>query len=97
MESVDLLHIDYIGEEVTIAMKENTVVKNVFIVVDHFTRYVQAYVTHNQMANTTAVKLYNEYFSVFSFPQRLMSDQGTRFTGKVIKAQLNAYIRLYRE
>ena len=34
---------------------------------------------------TTQV-LYNEYFSVFRFPQRLMSDQGTGFTSKVIKA-----------
>ena len=30
--------------------------------------------------------LYNEYFSVFGFPQRLMSDQGTGFTSKVITA-----------
>ena len=28
--------------------------------------------------------LYNNYFSVFGFPQRLMSDQGTEFCGKVI-------------
>ena len=30
--------------------------------------------------------LYNEYFSVFGFPQRLMSDQGTWFTSEVIQA-----------
>ena len=61
-------------------------VKNVLVVVDHFTRYVQAYVTQNQTARTTARVLYNEYFSVFGFPQRMMSDQGTRFTSKVIQA-----------
>ena len=72
--------------EVTIATQEKTVVKNVLVVVDHFTRYVQAFVTRNQTARTTAGVLYNEYFSVFGFPQRLMSDQGTRFTSKVIKA-----------
>ena len=43
-------------------------------------------VTQNQMARTTARVLYNEYFSIFGFPQRLMSDQGTGFTSKVIKA-----------
>ena len=32
----------------------------------------------------TARVLYNNYFSVFRFPQRLMSDQGTEFCGKVI-------------
>ena len=30
--------------------------------------------------------LYNNYFSVFGFPQHLMSDQGTEFCGKVIAA-----------
>ena len=30
--------------------------------------------------------LYNNYFSVFDFPQHLMSDQGTEFCGKVIAA-----------
>ena len=30
--------------------------------------------------------LYNNYFSVFGFPQRLMLDQGTEFCGKVIAA-----------
>ena len=30
--------------------------------------------------------LYNNYFSVFSFPQHLMLDQGTEFCGKVIAA-----------
>ena len=62
------------------------VVKNVLVIVDHFTRYVQAYVTRNQTAGTTARVLYNEYFSVFGFPKRLMSDQGTGFTSKVIAA-----------
>ena len=58
--------------------------KNVLVVVDHFTWYVQAYVIQNQTARTTARVLYNEYFSVFGFPQKFMSDQGTGFTSKVI-------------
>ena len=85
-EPMELVHIDYVGMEVTVSAKEKPVVKNVLVVVDHFTRYVQAFVTKNQMAHTTAKKLYNDYFSVFGFPQQLMSDQGTGFTGKVIKA-----------
>ena len=85
-EPMELVHIDYVGMEVTIAAKEKPVVKNMLVVVDHFTRYVQAFVTHNQTAYTMARKLYNEYFSVFGFCQWLMSDQGTGFTGKVIKA-----------
>ena len=38
------------------------------------------------MARTMARVLYNNYFSVFGFPQHLMSDQGTEFCGKVIAA-----------
>ena len=85
-EPMELVHIDYVGMEVTVATNKKPVVKHVLVVVDHFTRYVQAFVTKNHMARTTARVLYNNYFSVFSFPQRLMSDQGTEFCGKVIAA-----------
>ena len=83
-EPMELVHIDYVGMEVTVAAKEKPVVKNVLVVVDHFTRYVQAYVTKNHTARTMARVLYNNYFSMFGFPQRLMSDQGTEFCGNVI-------------
>ena len=85
-EPMELVHIDYVGMEVTVATDKKHVVRNVLVVVDHFTRYVQAFVTKNHMARTTARVLYNNYFSVFGFPQGLMSDQGTEFCGKVIAA-----------
>ena len=69
-----------------VSTQEKPVVKNVLVVIDHFTQYVQAYVTRNQTVRTTAQVLYNEYFSVFGFPQKLMSDQGTGLTSKVIAA-----------
>ena len=85
-EPMELVHVDYVGMEVTVATQEKPVMKNVLVVVDHFTQYVQAFVTRNQTTRTTAWVLYNEYFSVFGFAQRLMSDQGTGFTSKVIQA-----------
>ena len=85
-EPMELVHIDYVGMEVTIATDKKPVVKNVLVVVDHFTQYVQVFVTKNHMVRTTARVLYNNYFSVFGFPQHLMSDQGTKFCGKVIAA-----------
>ena len=85
-ELMELVHIDYARMEVTVATDKKPVVWNVLVVVDHFTRYVQAFVTKNHMARTTAWLLYNNYFSVFGFPQCLMSDQGTEFCGKVIAA-----------
>ena len=85
-EPLELVHIDYVGMEVTVATDRKPVVKNVLVVVDHFTRFVQAFVTKNHTARTTARVLYNNYFSVFGFPQCLMLDQGTKFCGKVIAA-----------
>ena len=83
-QPMELVHVDYVGMEVTVAAKEKPVVKNVLVVVDHFTRYVQAFITKNHTAYTTARVLYNDFFSVFGFPQKLLSDQGTEFTGDVI-------------
>ena len=85
-EPMELVHIDYVGMEVTIATDKKPIVRNVLVVVDHFTHYVQAFVTKNHTARTMARVLYNNYFSVFGFPQHLMSDQGTEFCGKVIAA-----------
>ena len=85
-EPMELVHIDYVGMEVTVATDKKPVVKNALVVIDHFTHYVQAFVTKNHTARTTARVLYNNYFSVFGFPQCLMSDQGTEFCGKVIAA-----------
>ena len=85
-EPMELVHIDYVGMEVTIATQKKPVVKNVLVVVNHFTWYVQAFIMKNHTARTMARVLYNNYFSVFGFPQCLMSDQGTEFCGKVIAA-----------
>ena len=78
-EPLDLVHINYMSMEVTVGVKEKPVVKN-----DHFTHYTKAYVTNNHTARTTVRVLYNEFFSVFGFPRRLMSDQAAEFTGQVI-------------
>ena len=83
-ELLDLVHIDYVSMEVTVVMKEKPVIKNILVIEDHFTHYTQAYVTNNHTACTTARVLYNEFFSVFGFPRRLMSDQASEFTGQVI-------------
>ena len=85
-QPMELVHVDYVDMEVTVAAQEKPVVKNVLVIVDHFTRYVQAFVMNNHTAHTTARVLYNNFFSIFGFPQKLMSDQGTEFTGDVITA-----------
>ena len=83
-EPMELVHIDYVGMEVIVATDKKPIVKNVLVVMDHFTWYVQAFVTKNHTVRMMAQVLYNNYFSVFGFPQCLMSDQGTEFCGKII-------------
>ena len=54
MEPMDLVHIDYIKMEETVGLKEKPEVKDVLVVEDHFTHYLQAYVMKNHTARTTA-------------------------------------------
>lgn len=59
--------------------------ENILVITDHFTRYAQAIPCRNQKATTTAKALYEGFFRFFGFPERLHSDQGRNFDGKVIK------------
>ena len=54
------------------------------MVVDHFTRYVRAFVIPDRMAKTIAKMLYEDYFLVFRFPSRLMSDGAPEFVGGIL-------------
>ena len=65
------------------AMKK-PVVQKVLVVIDHFTRYVQAYPVDKEQAEMVADTLYNKYFCTFRFPHRLISDQAQTFVGKVL-------------
>lgn len=79
---MELVHVDYVGIEVTISTQEKQVVWNVLVIVDHITRHVQAHVTkHSDSTNYSQSSLQR---IVFRFLQQLMSDQGTTFTSKVI-------------
>ena len=82
-EPLDLVHIDFVSMETTIATKKKPVVQKVLVVTDHFMRYVQAYPVDNEQAEMVANTLY-KYFCIFGFPRRLMSDQAQAFVGKVI-------------
>ena len=65
-EPLDLVHINYVSLEVRVGVTEKPVMKNVL---DHFTRFTQAYVTNNHTVCTMARVLYNEFFSVLRFPK----------------------------
>ena len=83
-EPMDLIHIDLVRMEVTVETKKKLVVQKILVVTDHFSRFVQAYKVKDKRAITIAKFLYDNYFRHYSFPQHLLSDQGTEFCNAVL-------------
>ena len=57
----------------------------ILVIIDHFTRYAQAYPTQNKSAKTVAEKLYNYYIFRFGFPAKIHHDQDGEFENKLLK------------
>ena len=72
--SIDFLTIDVKGQK-----------QNILVVMDHFTKYAQAILTKDQTARTVARALWDEFFMIYGFPSRILSDQGRDFESKLIK------------
>ena len=61
------------------------VVKNVLVMMDHFTRYALAVVTKDQTAKTVAKVFYEHFIAVFGVPTKLLSDRGENFTSALVE------------
>lgn len=72
--SIDFLTIDVKGEK-----------QNMLVVMDHFTKFAQAFPTKDQTAKTVARVLWNDFFLVYGYPSRILSDQGRDFESKLVK------------
>ena len=64
---------------------------NVLVITDHFTRYMQAFVTTSQTAIVVAQTLYKEYFVHYGWPGKSHSDQAGNFESKVIAELCKKY------
>ena len=60
----------------------------VLVITDHFTRMAQAFPCKDQTARQVAKVLWNKYFCVFGFPERIHSDQGPNFESQLISELL---------
>lgn len=61
---------------------------DVLVVTDHFTKLAQAYLCPNQSAKVVAQQLWNNFFCVYGFPERIHSDQGANFESSLIAEML---------
>uniref|UniRef100_A0A674P0H7 Gypsy retrotransposon integrase-like protein 1 n=1 Tax=Takifugu rubripes TaxID=31033 RepID=A0A674P0H7_TAKRU len=63
-------------------------ISNVLVVMDHFTRYAQAFPTRSQKAPVVAKVLMEKYFVHYGLPSRIHSDQGRDFESRLIRELL---------
>lgn len=80
---LELLSIDYLTINV------NGKKENVLVMMDHFTKFGHAVVTKDQTARTVARTLWHEFFMLYGFPSRILSDQGKDFQSQLVKEICN--------
>ena len=58
---------------------------NLMIVIDHFTRYTQAYITPNQTAPVVAKTLWEHFLTHYGWPTNILTDQGKSFENNLFR------------
>ena len=79
---MELVHLDFLSLG---GKADDNRSVNILIVTDHFTKYVQAYVTSKQMAVVVARTLWENFLVHYGWPEKILIDQGKSFENNVIR------------
>ena len=88
---LELVHLDYTSIESTMELNKPSVVKNILVMTDHFTRYALVVVMKDQMANMVAKVFYECFIAVFRAPTKLLSDRGVNFMSTLVEELYSAF------
>ena len=88
---LELVHLDYTNIESTMELNKPPMVKNVFVMMDHFTRYALMVVTKDQTVKTVVKVFYECFIAVFGVPMKLLSDRGANFTSALVEELCAAF------
>ena len=78
---LELVHLDFL----TLGGKmDDSKSINVLIVTDHFTKYVQAYVTPKQTAVMVVRTLWENFLVYYGWLEKILTDQGKSFENNLI-------------
>ena len=76
----ELIHMDFL----TIESGKTGKVVNILVVTDHFTQYVQAFVTPSQTAQVVGQTLWHKFLMHYGLPEKILSNQGCNFKSQLI-------------